>query len=215
MLDYFDEDHGSYLALPYSKRQEKGELSSMFKVEGIPTLAIVDAEGRLVNADASSKISAGAEAVLQEGWAAPAVGDMAQGPEAAGTDINECPAIVIMCEDADEATQKDIEKAMEPLAKKYIEKAKLADADEPDYIFLIAKGGGPIEQLKELTQKDAGDAMKAAADAKKPTMLLFDIPDNGGFYVADMQQGQITTDSIAAFIQSKEAGQVKRMQLGR
>merc|ERR1719163_1373394 len=178
----------------------------MFKVEGIPTFVIVDAEGRLINADASSKISAGAEAVLREGWAPPAVGDMAQGPEAAGTDINECPAIVIMCEDADESTQKDIEKAMEPLAKKYIEKAKLADADEPEYIFLIAKGGGPIAQLKALTQKDVGDAMKAAAETKKPTIILFDIPDQGGFYLAEMQN-QITTDSIAAFIQSKEAGQ--------
>merc|ERR1719337_603929 len=36
MLDYFKEDHGDYLALPYLKRKEKEELSSMFGVNGIP-----------------------------------------------------------------------------------------------------------------------------------------------------------------------------------
>merc|ERR1712070_552030 len=106
--------------------------------------------------------------------------------------INECPSIVIMCEDADEAT------------KKYIETAKKT-GEGPEYIFLIAKGGGPIEQLKALTTKDAGDAMKARAEGKRPAMLLFDIPDEGAFYLAEAHD-QITTDAIASFIESKEAG---------
>merc|ERR1711881_105197 len=210
MVDYFKGDHGDYLALPFSKRAEKGELSNMFGVEGIPTFVVVGADGKVINANARGKVSAGAEAVLAQGWAPPAVGDMAQGPEAAGTDINECPSIVIMCENADDATQKSIEKVMEPLAKKYIEDAK-SSGDDPKYIFLIAKGGGPIDQLKALTMKDAGDAIKEAGS--KPVMLLFDIPDNGGFYLSSTND--ITTESIAKFIQSKEEGQVKRMQLGR
>merc|ERR1712182_54189 len=144
------------------------------------------------------------------GWAPPAVGNMAEGPEAAGTDINECPTVVVMCEGADAATQKSVEEALEPLAKKYIEEAK-ATGDDPKYISLIAKGGGPIEQLKALTMKDAGDAIKEAGT--NPVMLLFDIPDNGAFYISSTKD--ITTDSIAAFIQSKEDGQVKRMQLSR
>jgi len=210
MLDYFKGDHGDYLALPYSKRKEKEELSSMFGVEGIPTFVVLGADGKVINANARGKVSAGAEAVLAQGWAPPAVGDLAEGPEAAGTDINECPSIVIMCENADDATQKAIGKAMEPLAKKYIEDAK-SSGDGPKYIFLIAKGGGPIEQLKALTMKDAGDAIQKAGT--KPVMLLFDIPDNGAFYISSTND--ITSDSIAAFIQSKEDGQVKRMQLSR
>merc|ERR1719449_187800 len=99
----------------------------MFKVSGIPTFVVVDADGRIVNANARGKISSGVEAVLAQGWAPAAVGDMAEGPEAAGTDINECPSIVIMCDGADAATQKSIEKVMEPLAKKYIEEAKSSD----------------------------------------------------------------------------------------
>merc|ERR1711907_263063 len=106
------------------------------------------------------------------------------------------------------ATQQSVEEALEPLAKKYIEEAE-ATGDDPKYIFLIAKGGGPIEQLKALTAKDAGDAVKGT----EPVMLLFDIPDNGGFYLSSTSD--ITTESIAAFIQAKEDGEVKRMQLGR
>merc|ERR1712139_359486 len=203
-------DHGDYLALPFSKRKEKEELSNMFGVEGIPTFVVVGADGKVINANARGKVSAGAEAVRAQGWAPPAVGDMAEGPEAAGTDINECPSIIVLCENADDATQKSIEKSMEPLAKKYIEDSKMSNED-PKYIFLIAKGGGPIDQLKALAMNDAGDAIKEAGT--KPVMLLFDIPDNGAFYLSSTSD--ITTESIAAFIQSREDGQAKRMQLKR
>jgi len=210
MLDYFKEDHGDYLALPYSKRKEKEELSSMFGVEGIPTFVVVGADGQVLNTNARGKVSGGVDTVLAQGWAPPAVGDMANGPEAAGTDINECPTIVVMCDGADAATQKSVEDALEPLAKKYIEEAK-ASGDDPKYIFLIAKGGGPMEQLKALTKKDAGDAIAAAG--AKPVMLLFDIPDNGAFYLADTND--ITSNSVETFLRSREDGNVKRMQLGR
>merc|ERR1711907_817024 len=99
------------------------------------------------NGNARGKISSGVKAVLAQGWAPRAVGDLAEGPEAAGTDINECPSIVVMCDGADASVQKSIEETLEPLAKKYIEEGK-AIKDNPKYIFLIAKGGGPIEQLK-------------------------------------------------------------------
>jgi len=210
MLDYFKGDHGDYLALPYAKRTEKEELSSMFEVEGIPTFVVVGPDGQVINANARGKISSGVESVLAKGWAPPAVGNLAEGPAAAGTDINECPSIVVMCDGADAAVQKSIEEALEPLAKKYIEEAKVS-GDDPKYIFLIAKGGGPIDQLRALTQKDAGDALAAAGT--KPVMLLFDIPDNGGFYFSSTHN--ITKDSVEEFIRSKEDGQMKRMQLGR
>ena len=44
-------------------------------------------------------------------------------------------------------------------------------------------------------------------------MLLFDIPDNGGFYVSDAAGA--TTEGLEAFIRSRESGAEKRMQLGR
>merc|ERR1719389_1362473 len=124
MLDYFKDDHGDYLALPYSKRKEKEELSNMFGVEGIPTFVVVGADGQVINSNARGKVSGGAASVIAGGWEPPAVGDMAEGPEAAGTDINETTAIVVMCAGASADEQKAIEKSLQPLAKSYIAEAK-------------------------------------------------------------------------------------------
>merc|ERR1712039_1168526 len=137
-------------------------------------------------------------------------GDLAEGADCAGTDINGCPSVVVLCEGADAATQASIKQAMEPLAKKYIAEGKAAGED-PKYIFFIAEGGGPIEQLKSLTKKDAADKVDGAAG--KPLVLLFDIPDNGGFYVSDATE--VTTGSLEKFLISKESGGEKRLQLGR
>jgi len=210
MQSYFKEDHGDYLALPYEKRKEKEALSSMFKVEGIPTFVVVGPDGKVVNANARGKITAGAAAVLEAGWAPPAIGDLAEGADCAGTDINECPSVVVLCEGSDAAAQATIKQALEPLAKKYIAEGQAADED-PKYIFFIAAGGGPIDQLKALTKKDAADKVESAGG--KPVVLLFDIPDNGGFYVSDA--AEVTTESLEKFLKSKEDGKEKRLQLGR
>jgi thiol-disulfide isomerase/thioredoxin len=54
----FDEYHGEmpWLALPYSNRAKKTELSQLYGVQGIPTLVIVDADGTTITKDARSKV---------------------------------------------------------------------------------------------------------------------------------------------------------------
>jgi len=212
MLDYFKNDHGDYLALPFAKRAEKDEISKMFGVEGIPTFTVIGPDGQMLNANARGKVSAGAASVMASGWEPPAVGDLAEGPEAAGTDINETPAVLILCNGAGADEQRAIEAAVEPLAKSYIAEGKRT-GDGPKYIFLLAKGGsgGAAGQIKALTKKDAGDAMAAAGD--KPVMLLLDIPDEGGFYLSETHE--ITSESVAAFLKAKDDGRLTRMQLSR
>jgi len=210
MLDYFKNDHGSYLALPFAKRAEKESLSKIFGVEGIPTFAVCGANGKIINANARSKISAGVDAVLADGWTPPSVGNLAEGADIGGTDINECPTVVIMCEGCSSTDQQSIFDALKPLGKKYIDEAE-SSGEDPKYIFFIAKGGGPMDQLKDLIQNAGGDVIKAAGS--KPIMVLMDIPDDGGFYISSTHE--ITTSSVEAFIKSKEAGNETRMHLGR
>merc|ERR1712187_69415 len=119
--------------------------------------------------------------------------------------INECPSVVVMCEGCDATAQQSMHDALEPLAKHYIAEAKLKGTD-PEFIFLLAKGGGPIDQLKALTKKDAGDAIEEAGS--KPLMFLFDIPDNGGFYLSETHD--ITTANVEAFLKAK--GDRKQLQ---
>jgi len=205
MKSYFKEDHGDYLALPFSQRQAKSDLSDMFGVQGIPTFVAIDDKGRVLNSNARSKVAAGADAVIKDGWEPAAVGDMAEGPEAAGTDINECPTVVAFCAKSSATEQAAILESMTQVAKRYI--AAKGD-DDPKYIFLMVKSqGGMVEQIQALTKKDGGEIGDA------PTMLLFDIPDNGGFYKSDAKT--ITVETIDAFIKQKEDGSSKRLQLSR
>jgi len=210
MKSYYTEDHGSWLALPFDNRKGKDALSKLFGVEGIPTFVVVGPDGKVINKDAKGKVGAGVDAVLKDGWAPPIVGDMAEGPDACGTDINETPTLVIMCDKSSPDIQKQAVDAMTPIAQKYKAEAD-ASEDAVKYIFLIAKGGGPIDQLRALTKKDAGEEIEKAGDA--PVMILFDIPDNGGFYVKT--GAAITTESIGEFIAQKEDGSAPRKQLGR
>jgi len=209
MQSYFKEDHGDYLALPYSEEKNK-VLSDMFGVEGIPTFVIVGSDGSVVNPNARGKVLAGAAAVQEAGWEQPSVGDLAEGADVAGTDINECSSVVVLCEGTDAATQVSVKQAMEPLAKKYIAEGK-AEGEDPKYIFFTAAGGSTVDQLKTLTKKGAGDKVETAGG--KPVVLLFDIPDQGGFYVADM--AEVTTEGLEAFLKSKESGNETRLQLSK
>merc|ERR1711937_511931 len=184
MKSYYTEDHGSWLALPFDNRKGKDALSKLFGVEGIPTFVVVGPDGKVINKDAKGKVGAGVDAVCKvgagvdavckDGWAPPIVGDMAEGLDACGTDINETPTLVVMCDKSSPDIQKQAVEAMMPLAQKYKAEAD-ASEDAVKYIFLIAKGGGPIGQLRALTKKDAGEEIEKAGDA--PVMILFDIPD--------------------------------------
>jgi len=61
--DRSDSDFNSYykempwLALPFARRDVKEALSKKFKVQGIPTLVLLDAEGNIITADGRSKIA--------------------------------------------------------------------------------------------------------------------------------------------------------------
>jgi len=212
MQSYFQGEHGDYLALPFSKRKEKAALSDMCGVEGIPTFAIVGPDGTIINKNGRGKITAGVAAVLEAGWEAPVVGDMDEGPEVAGTDINQCPAIIVLCDGCDDAAQVAARQALEPLAKKYLDDAKKS-GDDPKYIFLVAGDGNAAQQVKALTQNGAGSAMAAAKKEGRPAVILFDIPDNGAFYISSATE--VTTTGVEAFLSSKEAGREGRLQLGR
>merc|ERR1712100_287490 len=53
--DYFGEM--PWLALPFSDRERKAALSKKFKVNGIPTIVILDAEGKVITKDGRSALS--------------------------------------------------------------------------------------------------------------------------------------------------------------
>ena len=66
-----------WLSLPYCNRDAKAALSKRFKVQGIPTLVILDAEGGVINADGRSAVG---EDPTGFPWAPKAMSEVLAGP---------------------------------------------------------------------------------------------------------------------------------------
>lgn len=146
--DAFKEYYGEqpWLALDYSNRKEKEELSNLFGVRGIPSFVIVDTDGSTITKEGRAAVSKDPEG-LQFPWHPKPVHDLADGPGL----LNEAAVVVALCETADADAQKAAEEAMAPLAEKYIQEAKAAKEDEPKLSFMITKATGGISgQLRKL-----------------------------------------------------------------
>jgi len=189
-----------WLALDYGNRKEKQQLDGLFGIEGIPSVVIIDKDGSVISKEGRGAISADPEGA-EFPWYPKPVKDLAAGPGP----LNETACVVALCEAASKDVQAAAEAAMEPLAKKYIAKAKEEGEDDPKVAFMIAKEAGGISgQLRRL--------MELPADGP-PSLMLINIPDNGAFYAGP--GSDITAASVETFVTSFESGKAERKQLKR
>jgi len=202
-----DKDEGSFkeyyaeqpwLALEYSDRKLKDQLSKACKVEGIPSFVILDPSNySIINSEGREAVSsdpAGAELP----WKPKPVRDLASGPGP----INETPTVLVFCEDASDAEKSSLVSALTPVAQGYLD---AAGEDDPDFVFIVAKDkGGLADQIRKMTGLEASEPV---------SMILIDIPSDGAYYVAP--QGDVSTGSIEDFIAKYKAGGLERKQLSK
>jgi len=186
-----------WLALPFSKRDEKGDLSSRFDVEGIPTFVIVDdtPERKLVNASARSAVSQDPEGASFP-WVPAPLKILPDGVD----DINEEACFIALLEQCDDDDQEDAIKVLNAVAAEFKEKGD-------DLVFMCAKGGDPISpQIRKLT-----------SIKPKPTaqLLILDIPDDGGFHEPVDEITNITEDVVRKFVADYKAKATTRKQLNK
>jgi len=179
-------------AIPHGDKR-KGALSKVFEVEGIPTFVTIDAEtGATINANARGPVSSDAEGANFP-WTPPAVEDL-ESPEG----INEQTSLCVLLDGCSKEVQESALAVLTP----YAEAAKVAGAE---MLFFSAKSSeGAVPQVRKLT--DVNEA------SDKPQMVLIDIPDDGGFYVAE--PAGLTAESLGAFVDAYKQGVLKRKQLG-
>ena len=67
MLAYFA-DHGSYLAVPFSDTELSRTLQENCEVSGIPMLAIIDKNGKLLHGDGRSDVGSGQPSEALKKW---------------------------------------------------------------------------------------------------------------------------------------------------
>ena len=207
MMSYFKDAHAPYYCLPYDAPSRK-LMSSLVDAKGIPHFAVFNSEGKLLNNNARAKVSAGADVVASEGWMPPPVGDIKDGPESNGVDINSAAAVLIRCEGCDDDEQASVVSELTAVAKESF----AAEEGTPETIFFYSKTKSPIgDQLGALMQKEGSKRCKMPDD--EPLMLYIDIPKGGAFYEA--LPVDITAASIKDFVARCKEGKESRLQLSR
>jgi nucleoredoxin len=196
--DYYKEQ--PWLALDYSNRKEKEQLSNLFGVRGIPSFVIIDTDGSTITTEGRAAVSTDPEGA-EFPWYPKPVKNLKGGPGP----LNDAAVVVAFCETADAAAQKAAEEAISPLAKKYINAAKEKGEDDPNVCFMIAtESGGISGQLRNMMSL-------ATLPPAQPKLMLINIPDDGAFY--DGPEGEITPEAVEQFVNAFEAGSLERKQL--
>jgi len=196
--DYFKEM--PWLALDYADRKRKDQLSSLFGVQGIPSLVLIDQDGTTITTNARASVSSDPEG-LEFPWYPKPVADLKQGPGS----IEEVPTVIAFCELCDAASQAHIMEQMTPVAKHYLDEKKAEDLDDVKFGFMVAKEvGGIAERLRELMSLPE-------PEASKPRLMLIDIPEDGAFY--EGPEGEITQAAVEKFLRDYESGSLERKQL--
>ena len=117
--------------------------------------------------------------------------------------MNECPALIIFCENSPAAVKESAQAALLPLALE-AQAAGRASEDGPEFIcFTAPTASGPAPIIRKL--------VSLPETSTSATLVMLDIPDNGGYYVSPAEE--ITADVVATFVSLWRDGALERQQL--
>jgi len=192
--EYFDEMPGGWYGIDGDDKR-KEQLSTLFEVQGIPSLVVIDAKtGETINGDARGFVGSDPDGASFP-WRPPAVADLSS-PDG----INETPSLCIMAEGCTAEQREAMMAWFTPIAKEAISKE-----EEAMVFFMANTSEGATPQVRKLTK--LGDAKP------EPQLLLLDIPDNGGYYTCGA--AEITEATVADFLNAFKAGTLERKQLDK
>lgn len=184
----------NFAALPFEERTAKQQLSKLFGIRGIPSLLILgpasaDGNRELINDNLRSVVEGGDFSEFP--FPPKNYSDLGLGPDG----INEHKSLVVFCESEDDDEQAEIMDEIKQVAtqESYKDTMKFFYSTQPSQVG---------KQIRSLTK--IGESMEGI------TMILLDIPDNGGFYVSK-ETSNVTKETIEQFL--KNPGD--RQQLSR
>jgi len=188
-----------WLALDYSDRTRKDQLSKMFDVSGIPALVIIGSDGQLITKDGRAAVSNDPEGQSFP-WHPKPVANLKSGPGS----VQDVPTVIAFCEGCTPEVQQATIDAMTPLAERYIQDQKACGDSDPACAFAVAtEAGGIAARLREI--------MFLPLDAQVPRLMLIDIPDDGAFYTGP--EGSVSADSVAKLVADYESDKLEKRQL--
>jgi len=182
-----------WLALPYEEQELNAALGSRFGVKTIPSLALVDAQGKTIASEANEDVLRDPQGV-EFPWHPPLVRDLATGNPGR---VNEVPSLVLLCEAATQVQQQEALAEMTILASDW--------AGGQQYGFFIVSGGPLAARVRDLCRLEAGGP---------PQLLMLDIPDGGAFYRGPVGHDALEECHMKKVLSDFEARTLERKQLG-
>ena len=181
-----------WLALPFANREAKNDLSKACKVNGIPTLVILGADGKIINADGRSALGKDPTGANFP-WVPPAYTDLED-----SSSINDTPTVVAFLEGvADDAVAAGVEAAIKQAAE--------ANPDKDGVKFTVAKKGdglaGRVRALAGLEEVGA-----------TPLLMLVDLADEQSYYTAEAADAYDEA-AVTAFVAAFKAKTLERRSL--
>jgi thiol-disulfide isomerase/thioredoxin len=192
----FNSYHASmpFLALPFSERAKKEQLSDQYGVRGIPTLVILDgATGEVINKNARVAISA-VNFIDQFPWVPPprkALYDFTEMDEENANSINSESCLILLLDGLEAGAREPLKAMLNQIATTEFKKNK---SDRRVLNFFTGCGGGPEGQIR------GGCKLPLTNQAE---MIVSNFGDRGAFYKA--ASAAVTPESIEAFLNGWKA----------
>jgi len=191
-----------WLAIPYENRDAVDQLSSLFEVEGIPTLVMLGPDGQLISKEARDDVSNDPEG-NDFPWLPNPVCDIDRVVER----LNDTTCLVALAEGVAEAEQKEIEAALLPVALEAKAKADEQEEDLEIVCAIASKQPGTIaKRVRELC--------KLGSPSDKATLMILDLSDKGSYYTWD-GDGKIDASVVQDFVKKFRNMELEKKSLER
>lgn len=174
--------------LPFENRAAKDLLNKACNCEGIPHMAVFNPDGSLVTEDGRAAVSRDPKGeTFPEGWMPQPFSDVEDGVDS----LNSEKCLVYL------GSTLEMAAPLKEVASEYHLKANKV-ISEMAYRFFSAKDSGITGQIRKLT------------GVTGTQLIMLDLDDSGSFYIHD---GDVTADSVRAFISGYEAKSLEKKQL--
>jgi len=194
--------------LPWEDRARKNKLSSMFEVEGIPTLVLVDGEGNTITTNARSYISSDPDAAeFPLGWAPKPLNALTGG----NVDILNSSAVVLLVWPGPGGAELKAraEPVLKDLAESTSAQVKASDGNLPEMAFMYAgTGDEDVADLVERVVKFAGAEPPKEGEV---LALLLDIPEQCKYTKVF---STISASDVAALVKAYQGQTLETTPLG-
>jgi nucleoredoxin len=187
--EYFGEM--PWLALPFSERGRKADLSSRFGVEGIPTLVILEGtSGKVITTNGRGAV----EDPDGFPWYPKPINSVSTG----ASDLNDTSGLVVFVKDA--AEEQRIQDILRPFAEQDIASNK--EGDNPLVFITCQEDASLTPRLKTFMKwSDVGAGV---------TVGILSIPDQGSFH---SQITDVSADAVAQFVNDWRQGKLEKLPL--